>query len=323
MTHTEGTQDEALYGAMRSAIGAEPPMAAQPHDDLARGRRRLMHRRVGTVLAVGAVVPAVALVATVVPNATSASDGGPGFADASDDPSLGADCGWFSDGKGQATLKALDPPSGPDSQGSGGSGSVEPSEGDGELVAAGDSCEAVPSDPMDAPELDRLQAALTDAVDPSGEHLSMMIAGSARSAVSPDGGSGSVSQASVSGAWTNGDQEGSVDVTVIDPAVDDGMSGNEGTAPCENPTLVGGPSLTCERRELADGSTVVVGTGERDGVERITVRFDRPDGQVVWATADEASTQWWDDGSGADPLDAPPATTNQLIQLAQDDRSHL
>ncbi len=31
---------------------------------------------------------------------------------------------------------------------------------------------------------------------------------------------------------------------------------------------------------------------------------------------------WWEDGSGADPLDAPPVTVDQLVDLARDPRVH-
>lgn len=345
MTHADGTQDEELYGAMRSAIGAEPPMAAQPYDDLARGRRRLLHRRVGTALAAVAVVPAVALVATVGPDGTSTNGEEPGFADASTDGvSLEPDCGWFSYGVGPAekafpvpteppapppqekgkttTLEPIKPPTGPE---------LQPSDGSGGLVAAGDgdaSCEAVPGEPVDTAELDRLETALTETLDPSGEHLSMMMTSAAGAPVSPDdpgssAGEESLSQGSVIAAWIDGAREGAVDLSVIDPSVDDGISVEEGAAPCENPMLVGGPRLTCDRRQLDNGSSVLVGTGSKDGVERITVRFDRADGQVVWATADQGSSMWTDDGRTAEPLDAPPATAQQLIELVQDARVHL
>lgn len=350
MTHVDGGHDEELYGAMRSAIGAEPPMAAQPHDDLARGRRRLLHRRVGTALAVGAVVPAVALVASVVPDGTSADGGAPGFADAStDEGSPEDDCGWFSYGEGDAAkafpvpaeprpapdgdgarasqldedkarLEAIKPPPGPTPQSSDGGGGLVPD--DGSI-----SCDAVPVEPVAVTELDRLEAALTETLDPSSAHLSMMMSGAAGGPVPADGsgdpGDEPLSQGSVTAGWTDGAREGEVNLSVIDPSVDDGIAGAEGAAPCEDPMLFGGPRLACERRELPDGSTVLVGTGQRDGLERVTVRFERPDGQVVWATADEASSIWREDDSGPAPLLELPVTTQQLIELAQDPRVHL
>ncbi len=290
MTHADGTQDEELYGAMRSAIGAEPPMAAQPYDDLARGRRRLLHRRVGTALAAVAVVPAVALVATVVPGSPSAGPVTPDFVGL---PSASNQT------PGQGTLDA------------------ECAVGSfGDSLAAGDSkeCPTVPGT-MDTVGTDHLEAALGDVLDPNGTHIDNLAGG-----VMGNGHGTPVAWATVSGAWREGDASGSVWLSVVDPRVNDVTNS---VTPCEDPgTAAGGPTLTCERRKLADGSTVLVGTGRLDGFERITVRFDRPDGQVVWTTADQA--EWLMSGAAMMPaLDAPPATVDQLIELAQDDRAHL
>lgn len=84
-----------------------------------------------------------------------------------------------------------------------------------------------------------------------------------------------------------------------------------------------GPDVTCETRTLADGVTVVVGRGEAGGAHRFTVRFDRPDGTVVIATADAATERWWTDRAGAAPLQAPPLAVAELIDLARDPSHHL
>ena len=112
-------------------------------------------------------------------------------------------------------------------------------------------------------------------------------------------------------------------ISVADPAAGGSGMGEPDAAPCEDPALFSGPRLTCAQRELADGTVVLVGTGSTDGFARITVRYERPDGQLVWATSDQAGGMWWEDGSGANPLDAPPVTVDQLVDLTQDPRVHL
>ena len=330
MTDADGTQDEELYGAFRSAIGPEPPMRSEPADDIARGRRRLRHQRIGTAAGVAVAVPVVALMTAVVPGNPSAGPDSAGFADdPGDETSLEAECVVESEltpplrirPDARTRLKTAEP------DGAYGS-DLQSSDGAGGLVAAGEgSCEVVPVEPVDVSELDRLESALTETLDPSGEHLLTTMAGAAGGPVPADGngqaGEAPLSQGSVTAGWTDGAREGEVNLSVLDPSGDDGMSGEEGAARCEDPMMFGGPRLTCQRRELADGSTVLVGTGEQDGVERVTVRFTREDGQIVWATADEGSSIWREDGSGPEPLDALPVTVDQLIELVQDPRVHL
>jgi hypothetical protein len=53
------------------------------------------------------------------------------------------------------------------------------------------------------------------------------------------------------------------------------------------------------------------------------VRYERADGTVVWATADEATEQWWDNGEGPQPLTSSPATVDDLIALVLDGDVHL
>ena len=304
MTHSDSPQDEELYGALRSAIGSEPPMASLPADDLARGRRRLRHHRIGAAAGVAAVVPAVALISTLVPGNPSAGPAPGGFADdPGDDSSLEVQCAVV----------------GPERD-----GDLRPPAGDG-------SCEAVPGvlawtargkdlDSMNMPEVDRLDQALTEAVDPSEAHVVAMVASGARGGAS----AAALSQASVGATWSQGSSEGAVNLSVVDPDADGpGTSTTDGDSPCADPSLVHGPALACATQELDNGAVVLVGTGEQDGARRITVRFERADGQIVWATADQASDGWWRDRSGADPLDAPPASTEQLIELVQDPRVHL
>ena len=84
-----------------------------------------------------------------------------------------------------------------------------------------------------------------------------------------------------------------------------------------------GPVVTCENHRLADGVTVVGGRGETDGAHRLTVRFDRPDGTVVIATADAATERLFTGRAGAAPLQAPPLAVAELIDLARDPAQHL
>jgi hypothetical protein len=111
--------------------------------------------------------------------------------------------------------------------------------------------------------------------------------------------------------WTDGNGTGMVSVSV-----EDGSQVSDGS--CADPSVVDGPSVTCETKQLPDGTTVLVGRGSQDGAERMTVRYERPDGTVVWVTSDEATGQWWTDHSAASPLTAPPASVDQMIDLALD-----
>jgi len=320
-------------------------MRSLPADDLARGRRRLRHRRIGTAAGVAAVVPAVAVVAIVVPGNPWAGPDRTGFADDPDEQrSHTIECVGvepYRDYEGEVLPGPLGaPPPAPDPDGDtqwfkaaarnahDARGKLAAREdGRGSVVSVDGSCEEVPDGGMDTPEIDRLEQALTEGLDPDGEFLSVMSASSAGAASRADDKAGAaaeeLSQASIAATWREDGGEGAVILTVIDPSADGAMTTGRGNdSACADPSLEG-PELTCVRRRLDNGIIVVVGTGGQDGNQRITVRFERDDGEIVWATADQTVTSVWTDGSGTDPLDAPPATAEQLIDLVQDPRAHL
>lgn len=332
MTHADHTRDEELYAGLRRALDSEPPMTALPDEDLARGRRRLRLRRAASVVAAAAAVPAVALVASTLPSTTTAqpmdSPFASGPAATEDDEAMGtleAECveasGRMAGGSdigsaGSATRKER----------LGFGGRLQTSRGVEGPQEPGADCEAVPVEPVQEDGV-VLEQVLFDVLDPSGEHLSTVVAGVSVGAVSEAGGGGdgdgeeeTLVQTSVSADWMDGERLGGVDLSVADPR---SYGGELTLEPCEDPGLVGGPPLTCERRELADGTIVLIGTGERDGVQRVTVRYEQDTGELVWATADEASDTWWEDGSGAQPLDHLPATVDQLVEVVRDPRTHL
>jgi hypothetical protein len=180
-------------------------------------------------------------------------------------------------------------------------------------------CETVEGDGDPSPEVDRLMKVLTDHADPDGSHTGdQMSMGGSAGAAGPDGSAGQTTSIFAGTDWTVGDRAGSVSLSVEDPT--GGVSVGQ---PCGDEPMAEGPEVTCEALTLADGTTVLVGHGQRNGAERITVRYERPDGTVVVATADQATQQWWNDGSGAAPLAAPPATVDQLVELVRDPRAHL
>jgi len=293
----------------------------------------------------------------VVPSGPAAAPDGPGFANSptADRQTFVVECervlegklrpqarGWDAPrgliGSDRMKLKGLKPgESGTPRELAGGGGPLQAIKRDGSsrsgilgtVEDAGEGeghCEAVPGPPMDMQELDRLERALFDTLDPSKEHLTSFLAGAGASA-SAEAGSDpeqpKLTSASVTGDWSEGNRAGNVSLSVADLTAGESGMGDPGAAPCADPALFSGPQLSCERRELADGSLVLVGTGSKNGFARITVHFVRPDGQLVWATSDQASGIWWQDSSGAGPLDGPPVTVDQLIDLAQDPRVHL
>lgn len=348
--------DPGMRDQLSAAIGAEPPMDSLPFEDAARGRRLERRRRWTTVGAAAAAVPALTLGAYAVSgtfgpqlNAPTTvqmqpADGGTG-GEPSDAPSgtLTPDCSVSSvpgQGDGSASLqpvpngansssawvsvgplKRFDPgsgssaapgsglsagsvPIGPDAQAGAGIVAVDP------LVDPGTGDCSVVDDgaPIDSPDIDRVTEALNRHVDPDGLHSGMSITGgSVSSSSNPDTTSGIY----VGSEWTDGDRTGMVSLSVQDSPIESGGS-------CADPSLASGPEVTCETQQLPDGTTALVGRGQQGGAERITVRYDRPDGTVVWATSDEATDQWWTDQTGAAPLASPPATVDQLIELVQD-----
>jgi hypothetical protein len=87
-------------------------------------------------------------------------------------------------------------------------------------------------------------------------------------------------------------------------------------------TSIGGPAVTCEGQTLPDGTHLTVGHGTQDGAARLTVAYERPDGTLMIVTSDEASSQWWADGTGPDPLEEMPVTVGQLAELATAPGAH-
>jgi hypothetical protein len=152
---------------------------------------------------------------------------------------------------------------------------------------------------------DALGLVLQQHADPAGEHAGTMASGTA-GATTGDG----PQSASASMGWTDGDREGQVTLSLaMNPAVFD----------CNDPSIEFGPRLSCESRTLDDGTVVWVGHGAQDGATRISVEYGRPDGSVVWATADEATDAWWTGDNSTDPLTAPPMTVDDLIAMALDE----
>lgn len=185
--------------------------------------------------------------------------------------------------------------------------------GTGSVAGSADCSTLSSGGPIDTPEVDRVSSALANHVDPNGTHAGMTIAGG--SVDNGDNG-GTPSGIYVGYEWTDGNGTGMVSLSVEDPSVGNGNS-------CADPSLVDGPAVTCETRTLDDGTTVLVGRGQQDGAERVTVQYVRPDGTIVWATADAATEAWWNDHSAATPLSSPPASVDELISLVQDSDARL
>jgi hypothetical protein len=151
---------------------------------------------------------------------------------------------------------------------------------------------------------DALGTVLQQHADPNDAHSATMASGTAE-ATTGDG----PQEQSASIGWADGDREGQVTLS---------LSPTSATADCDDPNLESGPTVTCERRTLDDGTVVWVGHGAQDGSARVTVAYDRPDGTTVWATADEATDAWWGGDRRTDPLTAPPMTADDLIAMALD-----
>jgi hypothetical protein len=346
--------ENGLRDRLSSALRPEPPMTSLPHEDVARGRRLDRRRRWTTVGAAATVVPALTLGAYAVAGGFAggtgpttvrmdAAAGGGTDPSTPSDATLSADCGVAPPpGSGDTPMRR---------SGSGGKSLATRTGGSASLGSTGHlrvfgstsgsghlSAHAVPGGPMsavgtsgsaegdvtscgtlsngppiDTPEIDRVTEALTRHVDPSGSHAGMTIAGGSVDG-SADG--GTPSGIYVGYEWTDGTGTGMVSLSVEDPS-----GGNGGS--CADPSVVDGPNVTCETRTLDDGTTVLVGHGQQDGAERITVQYVRPDGTIVWATADAATEQWWTDHSATAPLSSPPATVDELISLAQDSQVRL
>ncbi len=184
--------------------------------------------------------------------------------------------------------------------------STDPSAGSAE-------CMAFAGPPVDSPDVDRVTSVMQQHADPDGTHAGDYLSVGGSLADDQD----HVLAIYVGMGWSDGDRSGAVDVSI-----EDQFQAGPGSQ-CQDQSLATGPDVTCESRTLADGTTVMVGRGQQDGAERISVRYDRPDGTVVIATSDAASDQWWTDGSGAAPLAAPPLTVDQLVDLVLDPGNHL
>jgi hypothetical protein len=187
-------------------------------------------------------------------------------------------------------------PDGPNSTGGGG-GASGLHEGYALTVAPGDSGSI-------GFACDPLGAVLQEHADPKGEHAGSSASGTAEATT----GDGPQAQSATIG-WADGDREGQVTLSVAPTS---------GATDCNDPDLAAGPSVSCERRSLDDGTVVWVGHGAQDDAERVSVQFDRPDGTTVWATADEATDAWWHGDGKADPLTAPPMTVDDLTAMALD-----
>jgi hypothetical protein len=340
--------DLDLRDRLSSAIGAEPPMESLPHDDLARGRRLDRRRRWTAVGAAATVVPALSLGAYALSGGFGGAlgagpstvrmvpaDGGESTEPADSQGTLTADCSVSPVPSGDSA-RLIAPP-GRNSGGSrakvsvgrshnfdAASGRIDPSpSATGRSVEAGNgqvrsavsggrsSADCIAVDhgaPIDSPDVDRVTEALNRHVDPNNTHAGMTIVSG--SVTNAEGG-GKASGIYAGYEWTDGARTGMITVSVEDPAV-----GNSDS--CADPSSVNGPDVTCETRTLDDGTTVLVGRGQQDGAERITVRYERADGTLVWATADEATEQWWTDQTGAAPLTSAPVTVDQLIDLVRD-----
>ena len=128
-----------------------------------------------------------------------------------------------------------------------------------------------------SPEVDRLMKVLTDHTDPDGSHTGdQMSMGGSAGAAGPDGSAGQTTSIFAGTDWTVGERAGSVSLSVEDPT--GGVSVGQ---PCGDEPMAEGPKVTYETLSLADGTTVLVGHGQRNGAERIAVRYEtaRRDGR--------------------------------------------
>lgn len=190
-------------------------------------------------------------------------------------------------------------------------------------------CEdAYVTDPEQDAAMTRLDQLLVDTLDPDGSHTDGSSIGGAGASAMAGGVNGAtgggaegdtfVAQTLMVGrAWSDGGGEGAVMLTVVTAGSPDVKDG------CANAMLTDGPTVTCEDVTLADGTHVLVGHADQDGAERLVVAYARPDGSLAIATADEASTDWWSDGSGTGPLDHLPVTQDQLVELVTAPGAHI
>lgn len=265
MTYQDDLQDDQLHAAMRSAIGVEPAMRSLPMDDLARGRTKLRHRRIGIAASIAAVASVVVLVLAVAPNGLTAE---------------------------------------PDT-----SGVVEQ-----------------PDEERSAPfDIAVLEQAVRDGLERNGASRWTDVEG---------GGGGNsdtteVISAAVQARWAEpgaqgraGDLSAVFSLSIADPAA---FPNAEMRESCADPAgSYGLLEFTCQPRALSVGGSVLVGTGEVYGQKGLSIRFERADGEVIWAAVIMYRRGH---GVGYEPSHKPlpdlPVTVEQLIELVQDPRVDL
>ena len=321
-----------LFVHLSGAFEGEPEMRSRPGDDLDRGRRLQRRRRRGSVSASAAAVALLAVggwalsgsIGSQGVGSTQVQTAGGGPEGPRPSGTITAECA-SSDSQtdsrgGGASLAPSRAGGGADAHGRSASATGTTSRDAGTATASDDptDCTVIEGDSETSPGVDRLMRVLSDHTDPDGSHAGQMSMGGSAGSAGPDGSTDMISSIYAGMDWTDGDRAGAVSLSVEDPT-----GGVSVGRPCAGDPMPDGPDVTCESRTLADGTTVMVGHGRLDGAERITVTLQRPDGTVVTATADQATQQWWDDGSGAAPLAAPPATVDQLIEMVRDPGAHL
>lgn len=311
--------DLELQHRLNSLLSGEPPMESMPADDLHRGRRLVRRRRWGAVGTAAVLVPALAVGAAAASNGLfsgSSPAGGTKLvpADGTEPMPTDSEC--------RLTRQPGDDASGgaETSRKIGGVPVHEQDEWPAEPDINGmDDCAFYTVDVETGRMLDRLRQLLTDQLDPSGANTDETIIDSSLE-MEPNGAEwtdGIGTTGVVAGtSWIEGDREGAVAINVVKAGTTDVENG------CDDGLLQGGPSVLCEEQPLPDGTVVLVGYGAQDGAERILVRHERDNGDVVMVTADEASDRWWENGSGPEPLEHAPVTVDQLIALATHEGAH-
>lgn len=352
--------DLELQHQLGSLLGDEPPMTSMPGDDLHRGRRLVRRRRWGAAGTAAVLVPALAVGVAAASNGlfTGSSSGGPEQilpADGTTDdvtmcasasaaspavvpgaePNLSVaptpDTAAATKVEGMASSGGQQDANGMPSDLTISVGSADPNgsvtcvAGDGAVssdCAPDDKeCYTFPSDPQEEATMNRLNQLLTG-LDPEATHTNGASVGASSSgAMAAGGGTGgadqSLQQMMLANSWADGDREGSVSLSVFASADKDLVDG------CSDSSMGTGPDVTCEDRTLADGTKVQIGHGEKNGAHRLTVSYQRDDGRVVIATADQATSEWWQNGQGAAPLDHLPASVEQLTDLVTAPGAHL
>lgn len=329
--------DLDLQQRLEGLLAHEPPMASVPADDLHRGQRLVRRRRWGTAGTAAVLFPAMAVGTVLATNALVAGWAGDegGQLVPAGDPTGGAASDATCDpgtlvlpGGGTPDFSEQTPGTEPgqsqvqgsnDAQGSN-SGAATAQEGKsvrpGKTGSGDATAYYVCSDTTDS--MDRLDRLLGDTLDPNGDHTGGSSIGASSGSVSADTGEpgqGDGQSFMVGRDWADGDRTGMIWLSLL--------SGGNLALPGSCADLsMGGPEVTCEQTTLPDGTEVSVGHGRQGGAERLTVAYERPDGTVVIATADEATSERWEEGTGSDPLTDLPVTVDQLAELATAPGAH-